>query len=143
MRKNMNKYAEVIVTYNRKKLLKENIEALLNQTFKDHDILIVDNNSNDGTKEMVAEIQDKRIKYYNTGKNLGGAGGFAFGLRKAISMFINMVLTFSILITKRFGITSRSLQSLIVSPTHRWLIIKENYSPFRSTCTPLTRCGEL
>ena len=48
MRKNMNKYAEVIVTYNRKKLLKENIEALLNQTFKDHDILIVDNNSNDG-----------------------------------------------------------------------------------------------
>lgn len=60
-----------------------------------------------------------------------------------VSMFINMVLTFSILITKRFGITSRSLQSLIVSPTHRWLIIKENYSPFRSTCTPLTRCGEL
>lgn len=60
-----------------------------------------------------------------------------------LSMFINMVLTFSILITKRFGITSRSLQSLIVSPTHRWLIIKENYSPFRSTCTPLTRCGEL
>lgn len=86
MRKNMNKYAEVIVTYNRKKLLKENIEALLNQTFKDHDILIVDNNSNDGTKEMVAEIQDKRIKYYNTGKNLGGAGGFAFGLRKAIEL---------------------------------------------------------
>ena len=83
---NMNKYAEVIVTYNRKKLLKENIEALLNQTFKDHDILIVDNNSNDGTKEMVAEIQDKRIKYYNTGKNLGGAGGFAFGLRKAIEL---------------------------------------------------------
>lgn len=86
MRKNMNKYAEVIVTYNRKKLLKENIEALLNQTFKDHDILIIDNNSNDGTKEMVAEIQDKRIKYYNTGKNLGGAGGFAFGLRKAIEL---------------------------------------------------------
>lgn len=55
----------------------------------------------------------------------------------------NMVLTFSILITKRFGITSHSLQSLIVSPTHRWLIIKENCSLFRSTCTPLTRCGEL
>ena len=44
---------------------------------------------------------------------------------------------------KRFGITSHSLQSLIVSPTHRWLIIKENCSLFRSTCTPLTRCGEL
>ena len=29
----MNKYVEVIVTYNRKKLLEENIRALLNQTF--------------------------------------------------------------------------------------------------------------
>ena len=39
----MNKYVEVIVTYNRKKLLEENIRALLNQTFERHDVLVVDN----------------------------------------------------------------------------------------------------
>lgn len=66
----MNKYVEVVVTYNRKKLLKENISALLNQTFESHDVLIVDNNSNDGTGDMVSTIQDKRVKYYNTGKIL-------------------------------------------------------------------------
>lgn len=82
----MNKYVEVVVTYNRKKLLQENIRALLNQTFEDHDVLIIDNNSNDGTGAMVSAIQDERVKYYNTGKNLGGAGGFAFGLRKAIEL---------------------------------------------------------
>lgn len=82
----MNKYVEVIVTYNRKKLLEENIRALLNQTFERHDILIIDNNSNDGTGEMVSTVHDERIKYYNTGENLGGAGGFAFGLKKAIEL---------------------------------------------------------
>ena len=54
--------------------------------FESHDVLIVDNNSNDGTGDMVSTIQDKRVKYYNTGKNLGGAGGFAFGLKKAIEL---------------------------------------------------------
>lgn len=80
----MNKYAEVVVTYNRKKLLEENIHALLEQTFVEHDIIIIDNNSDDGTKEMVAGIGDERIRYYNTGKNLGGSGGFAYGLKIAI-----------------------------------------------------------
>ena len=58
----MNKYVEVVVTYNRKKLLEENISALLNQTFESHDVLIVDNNSNDGTGDMVSTIQDKKSK---------------------------------------------------------------------------------
>lgn len=82
----MNQYAEVVVTYNRKKLLEENIGALLKQTFEAHDVLIIDNASSDGTGEMVAAIRDERVKYYNTGKNLGGAGGFAFGLKKALEL---------------------------------------------------------
>ena len=82
----MNKYAEIIVTFNRRELLKENVEALLKQSFEQHDILVIDNNSSDGTEKMISAIQDERIKYYNTGKNLGGAGGFAFGLRKAIEL---------------------------------------------------------
>ena len=35
---------------------------------------------------MVSTVHDERIKYYNTGENLGGAGGFAFGLKKAIEL---------------------------------------------------------
>ena len=37
----MNEYVEVVVTYNRKKLLEESIRALLNQTFESHDVLII------------------------------------------------------------------------------------------------------
>lgn len=80
----MSKCADVVVTFNRKTLLRENIEALLAQSFTDHDILIIDNASTDGTKEMVLTLGNPKIKYYNTGRNLGGSGGFSYGMRIAI-----------------------------------------------------------
>ena len=80
----MNKIAAVVVTYNRCALLKENIEKLLDQTVP-LDILVIDNNSTDGTYEsLINLIEDDKIKYYNTGDNLGGAGGFQYGLKKAV-----------------------------------------------------------
>lgn len=79
------KVAGIVVTYNRKTLLLENIEALLNQTRKDLlTIVIIDNNSTDGTKEALEPyVKDNRIVYVNTEKNLGGAGGFHYGIRYA------------------------------------------------------------
>lgn len=80
----MNSVCAVVVTYNRKKLLEENINALMNQTYKDLDILVVDNNSNDGTAEMLEKYKSEKLLYVNTGKNIGGSGGFNLGVRKAI-----------------------------------------------------------
>lgn len=69
------KVVAVVVTYNRKELLKECIEALLNKSSKKCDVLVIDNNSNDGTYEYIKKyIDDKKIIYKNTGENLGGAG---------------------------------------------------------------------
>ncbi len=81
---NEKKVIAVVVTYNRKELLKECIEALMNQHYKKCDILIIDNNSTDGTKEYISEyINNRKIIYENTGENLGGAGGFNYGIKKA------------------------------------------------------------
>lgn len=81
----MNKIVAIIVTYNRKVLLNEAINALLNQTFKEFDIYIIDNASTDGTYEYIKQRIDQfnNITYMNTGKNLGGAGGFYYGIKKA------------------------------------------------------------
>lgn len=77
--------AVIIVTYNRKNLLIECIDSLLKQeTTASLDIYIIDNASTDGTKESVRDYIDKgTILYFNTGLNLGGAGGFEFGVRQA------------------------------------------------------------
>lgn len=81
----MNSIAAVVVTFNRKELLRENIESLLNQSFSQFDIMIIDNASTDGTYEYIADLAKNhgKVKYYNTGKNLGGAGGFSLGIKKA------------------------------------------------------------
>ena len=42
------KIAIIVVTYNRKKLLEETIEAILKQSYKDFELLLIDNNSTDG-----------------------------------------------------------------------------------------------
>ena len=79
----MKKCAVVVVTYNRKALLKENIEALTAQSYSEYDIILIDNASTDGTKEMVEGLGNSSVRYYNTEKNLGGAGGFSYGLKIA------------------------------------------------------------
>jgi GT2 family glycosyltransferase len=46
--------------------------------------LIINNASTDDTEEKLKPYVTKgQIKYYNTGKNMGGAGGFNYGIRKA------------------------------------------------------------
>lgn len=78
------KVITIVVTYNRKELLKECIESLLNQKDAYTDILVIDNNSNDGTEEMIKEYPG--IMYENTRENLGGAGGFNYGIKKVFSL---------------------------------------------------------
>ena len=74
----MDRILAVIVSYNRKELLKEAIEHLLKQQAENLDILVVDNASTDGTKEYIqGYIDDNKIIYENTGSNIGGAGGFS------------------------------------------------------------------
>ena len=83
----MKEVTAVIVTYNRKELLLECISAIQNQINYIPDIIIVDNNSSDGTREVLEDyIEKKEIIYYNTGSNLGGAGGFQYGIRKAVEL---------------------------------------------------------
>lgn len=77
------KVSAVIVTYNRLSLLKQCLEKVLNQDVKELDVLLIDNASTDGTKEYIEELGIGRIKYFNTGSNLGGAGGFSYGLNVA------------------------------------------------------------
>ena len=79
-----NKVAVVVVTYNRKELLKECLEALSGQDGQNTEIIVVDNASSEGTEEYVRDYHSEKVRYYNTGENLGGAGGFNYGLKKAL-----------------------------------------------------------
>lgn len=74
------KVAIIVVTYNRLKLLKEEIEALRAQTYTDSQIVVINNGSTDDTLSWLQQQQDIITI---TQDNVGGAGGFFTGMKYA------------------------------------------------------------
>lgn len=72
--------AAIIVTYNRLNLLKRCVSGLRNQSYKDFDIIVVNNGSSDGTEEWLRKQTDIIAISQS---NSGGAGGFYSGMKKA------------------------------------------------------------
>lgn len=75
--------AAVVVTYNRLPLLQQCLQALNAQTAPLAAVWVIDNASSDGTEAAVRGMNLPNLIYRNTGRNLGGAGGFAYGVREA------------------------------------------------------------
>ena len=59
----------VINCYNGEDFLRETLDSLRNQTYKDYEVIFIDNCSNDHTAEIAMEFDD-RLKYFKTGHNL-------------------------------------------------------------------------
>ncbi|WP_082077936.1 glycosyltransferase family 2 protein [Thermus filiformis] len=78
----MDRVCAVIVTYNRKELLRECLSAVLSQTRPPDHVLVVDNASTDGTPEMLRE-EFPQVEVLRLPENQGGAGGFHQGLAYA------------------------------------------------------------
>jgi GT2 family glycosyltransferase len=78
--------AAVVVTFNRKLLLIECLNALLAQTRPMDKIYLIDNASSDGTQALLEEhnlLNHPLIDYRLMTENLGGAGGFYEGIKAA------------------------------------------------------------
>ena len=76
----------VVVTYNRLPLLQQCLATLRAQTVQGFTVLLVDNASTDGTAAYVRTLAMPGLVYRNTGENLGGAGGFAYGIQAAAEL---------------------------------------------------------
>ena len=58
-------------THNRKYLLERAIKSVLAQSYKEWELIIVDDCSIDGTESLVKSFTDSRIKYLKTETNSG------------------------------------------------------------------------
>lgn len=85
----------VIVTFNRKELLIENLKMTLKQTITIDKIVIVDNCSTDGTYDYLDEkgyLSKDNFIYLKTEENIGGAGGFYTGIKYAYELGADWIL---------------------------------------------------
>lgn len=67
----MNKVSIIIPTHNSSMFIKEAIESVINQTYKNLEIIIVDDHSTDDTLSMINSYKDKRIKVFKLRNNKG------------------------------------------------------------------------
>ena len=74
----------VVVTWNRRELLTESIDALRAQTHEPSAIVVVDNASTDDTAELLGSAYGEDLDVVRLRENTGGAGGFTVGIERAL-----------------------------------------------------------
>jgi glycosyltransferase involved in cell wall biosynthesis len=83
----MPKVSVILTSYNHAEFLKQAIESVLEQTFKDFELIIWDDASADNSWEIINSYQDPRIKAYRNERNLWG-GNINRALAKASGKYI-------------------------------------------------------
>ena len=62
-------FSIILTTYNQIEFLKKCLFSILNQSFKEFELIVIDNNSSDGTSEYLNNITDKRLRVFKINNN--------------------------------------------------------------------------
>lgn len=78
----------IMPSYNTASFIEETIQSVLNQTYTNWELIIVDDCSTDNTDEVLENIKDSRIRYFKNDKNSGAAVSRNKALREAKGQWI-------------------------------------------------------
>lgn len=81
----------VMPCFNNEKFVAAAIDSLLKQTFKDFELIVVDDGSTDLSPQIINAFQDKRIRYFRLDKNMGNYTARNAGIRLATGKYICMM----------------------------------------------------
>lgn len=84
----MIKVSVIVTTYNRKEFLEETLTSVLNQSFKDFEIIVVDNNSDYDFLKFIESFKDSRLQAYQNDNSGIIALNRNLGIRKARGKYI-------------------------------------------------------
>lgn len=136
------KVSVCIPTFNYARYLPDAINSVLEQTFYDFELLIIDNCSTDNTIELLKEYcaRDKRIRFLVNESNVGAINNWSRCIAAAKGEYIKFLLSDDVLASENAlkemvaVLDANPLLSLVVSSRNRIdenLNIIKTYSPFR------------
>lgn len=131
----MNKDLVSIITptFNCAKYIGETIESVLNQTYTNFEMIIVDDASSDNTEEVVKSFNDKRIKYIKLKENSGPA----FARNKAMEMAQGRYMAF--LDSDDVWVNDKLEKQINFIKTNNYNIVCSNYEQIDEKSNNLNR----
>lgn len=78
----------ILPTYNRANFIRNSIDSVLNQTFEDIELIIVDDGSSDDTPNIINTYKDSRIKYIRFPNNKGVSHARNAGIKASAGQYI-------------------------------------------------------
>lgn len=99
----MPKISVIMPAYNAEAYIKEAIDSILNQSFTDFELIVINDCSVDGTEAVVLGYSDRRIIYFKNEKNMGVAATLNRGLSAAKGEFIARMDSDDVAMPERFA----------------------------------------
>lgn len=78
----------IMATYNRSESIGESIQSVLNQTFQDFELIVINDGGNDEVKDIVDSFKSSKIKYHKLSENRGLACAMNEGILRAEGKYI-------------------------------------------------------
>lgn len=112
----MPKFSIILPTYNRSICITKTIDSVLNQTYTDFELIIVDDGSIDNTEKLIkdtysCEISHNKIIYYKNSTNHGVSNARNIGLKLAKYSWITYIDSDDIYDTKFLEIVKNNIVS--------------------------------
>jgi len=117
----MPKISVLMPVYNCENYLKEAVDSILNQTFTDFELLLINDGSTDKSEDVILSYDDSRIRYIKNEKNLGLIKTLNKGIKLANGEYIARMDGDDISEAKRFAKQVEILdnyQNIIAVSTH-------------------------
>ncbi len=83
-------FTVIISLFNKENFIESTLKSVLNQSFSDFEVLIINDGSTDKSEEKVLKFKDSRIKYFYK-ENGGVSSARNFGIEKAQSDYITFI----------------------------------------------------
>ncbi len=116
-------FSAVIPVYNRRKLIKKSVNSVLEQSFRDFELIVVDDGSTDETPSVIKGYSDKRVRYIRK-ENSGPAAARNRGIEESRGDFIAFLDSDDWWLKDKLRETCRALREnpgyLIYHSQERW-----------------------